>query len=281
MLLKSSIIATCGLAVSAFAQSAQVTIEASHGGAGNGLTNKTISVPLNTTYTDPALQTVSYLFLTGATGVAVESITCTPYLYPNGTGKGGLPFTSNSPSYLSTNTVQVGSIICLSSAAGSSNSTGAAPISTSSLPNTTSLSTATSLSTVASSSSTPSSSLTTQPAPSSYVGAPATAATSTLLTTTIMSAGASGTSPITSTITSVVGVAAASSPPTSTTPSAAGDAAVSASSTSSAAAGLSTHNAAESLLVTEGAWFGLAIAALGLAVMGRTDVGGVACVGTD
>ncbi|KAK1055690.1 hypothetical protein LTR74_015465 [Friedmanniomyces endolithicus] len=267
MLLTYSIVATCGLAVSTLAQSAQVTIEASHGGAGNGLTNKTISVPLNTTYTDPALQTVSYLFLTGATGVAIESITCTPYLYPNGTGKGGLPFTSSSPSYLSTNTVQVASIICLSSTAGSTNSTGAVPTSTSSLPNATSLSTVTSLSTIASSTSISTSGSSTKSVPSSYIGAPGIAATSTLLTTTIMSAGASGTAPITSTITSVVGVAAASSPPTSTTPSAAGDAAGSASSTSSASAGLSTHNAAESLPVTEGAWFGLAIAALGLAVM--------------
>ncbi|EMC92529.1 hypothetical protein BAUCODRAFT_38597 [Baudoinia panamericana UAMH 10762] len=108
-----NILLVASLLSTAWAQStAVVTITASHGGAGNGLTNTTISVPLNSTYTNVALDEVSYLYLTGANGVPLESITCTPYRYANGTGNAGLPFTSSKPSLLSTNTVQVGSLIC-------------------------------------------------------------------------------------------------------------------------------------------------------------------------
>lgn len=112
MLAKATLLALA-TATTALAQSAIVTIEASHGGAGNGLTNTTITVPLNARYTNPALQTVSTLYLTGANGVDITSITCEPFTYNNMTGPAN--FTSTRPSLLSTNTVQVGSLLCTSS----------------------------------------------------------------------------------------------------------------------------------------------------------------------
>jgi hypothetical protein len=109
-------LSTAALAAAASAQqpTAQITIEASHGGAGNGLTNKTVEVPIGPVYTNAeALGEVSTLYLTGATGVPVEHVTCTPYHAATGEGSGGRPFTSTTPSRLSTNTVQVGSIQCV------------------------------------------------------------------------------------------------------------------------------------------------------------------------
>ncbi|KAF3024217.1 hypothetical protein E8E14_010890 [Neopestalotiopsis sp. 37M] len=95
---------------------ATIIVEASHGGAGSGLTNTTIWVPIGPVYTDSdALSEVSTLYLTAATEVDVTSVTCTPYRATDGEGTGGLPFTSSQPSYLSTNTVVVGSIVCTSS----------------------------------------------------------------------------------------------------------------------------------------------------------------------
>lgn len=118
MKLKSPLMATA-LASLANAQTpatAIITVEASHGGAGNGLTNTTLSIPLSTQYTNPALDQVSTLYLSGSNGaVEFPSITCYPYRNGNLTGMGGLPFTSETPSRLSTNTVQVGSIMCNSS----------------------------------------------------------------------------------------------------------------------------------------------------------------------
>ncbi|KAI4602818.1 hypothetical protein KJ359_008038 [Pestalotiopsis sp. 9143b] len=115
----SSVIASAAaLAGIAFAApveyaTATIVIEASHGGAGSDLTNTTISVPIGPVYTnEQALAEVSTLYLTGADGVDVTTVTCTPYKAENGTGTGGLPFTSSKPSYLSTNTVVVGSIVC-------------------------------------------------------------------------------------------------------------------------------------------------------------------------
>ncbi|ETS83512.1 hypothetical protein PFICI_05388 [Pestalotiopsis fici W106-1] len=111
--------AFAGMAIAAPVDStatATIVIEASHGGAGSGLTNTTISVPIGPIYTNSdALDEVSTLYLTGATGVDVTSVTCTPYQATDGEGTGGLPFTSSQPSYLSTNTVVVGSIVCESS----------------------------------------------------------------------------------------------------------------------------------------------------------------------
>ncbi|KXT08091.1 hypothetical protein AC579_1467 [Pseudocercospora musae] len=117
-------------AATASGQTATITIEASHGGAGSGLTNNTIQVPLNTRYTNPALDTVSTLYLTASDGVALDSIICTPYRYNNLTGAGGLPFTSSTPSFLSTNTVQVGSLFCNSTSRATTSSTSARVTST-------------------------------------------------------------------------------------------------------------------------------------------------------
>lgn len=113
-MLSSILLSTTAFAVSALAaQSATVIIEASHGGAGNGLTNTTIHVPINDAYTNDALDEVSVLFLRGAMGIPVDTITCTPFSNPDGTGDSGNPFNSTHPSYLSTNTVEVASIVCI------------------------------------------------------------------------------------------------------------------------------------------------------------------------
>ena len=114
-MLATALLATALLAVSAFAQKeAAVTIEASHGGAGNGLTNTTIDVIINKPYHNATiLDEVSTLYLRGATGVPLDSITCTPFKNADGSGDSGLPFNSTSPSYVSTNTIQIGSIVCI------------------------------------------------------------------------------------------------------------------------------------------------------------------------
>ena len=109
-----------GLALLAFSQAqklpaAIVVIEASHGGAGQDLTNQTVTIPLTQTYVNhTALDAVSTLYLVDARGVPVNSVSCTPFKHEDGTGKGGLTFDSTTPSLLSTNTVQVGSIVCIS-----------------------------------------------------------------------------------------------------------------------------------------------------------------------
>ncbi|KAF2725425.1 hypothetical protein K431DRAFT_280783 [Polychaeton citri CBS 116435] len=133
MITSTYFLGATAFAASVFAQTATITIEASHGGAGSDLTNTTITVPIGVVYTNSsALDEVSYLFLTGAEGVPVDSITCTPYISANGTGSGGLPFNSTSPSYLSTNTVQVGSIVCRTSGSGSSSPSASSSLSSSS-----------------------------------------------------------------------------------------------------------------------------------------------------
>ena len=118
MFLQTILTTTTLLLASAHAQSkpaAIVVIEASHGGAGQDLTNITVTIPLTATYSNAsALAEVSTLYLIDAVGVPVTSISCTPFKRPNGTGKSGLTFDSTTPSYLSTNTVQVGSIVCIS-----------------------------------------------------------------------------------------------------------------------------------------------------------------------
>ncbi|KAI0096757.1 hypothetical protein GGR51DRAFT_542748 [Nemania sp. FL0031] len=89
-------------------ESATIVVEASHGGAGSGLTNTTITVPVGPVYTNTAvLDTVSTLYL-----LSPDTVTCTPFKNADGTGNGGLPFTVGHPSLLSTNTVVVGSIVC-------------------------------------------------------------------------------------------------------------------------------------------------------------------------
>ncbi|GAB7364838.1 hypothetical protein MBLNU230_g5631t1 [Neophaeotheca triangularis] len=108
------LLASSLLAAGAFAQTAQVIIEASHGGAGRNLRNTTVQVPVNTIYTNAsAFDEISTLYLTSADGVPVESITCTPYRDVNGTGMAGESFMFSEPSLLSTNTVGIGSMQCV------------------------------------------------------------------------------------------------------------------------------------------------------------------------
>lgn len=77
--------------------------------------NTTICGTIGTLITDASLDRVSELHLVAAEGVPVETVTCTPYLYADGTGRRGLPFFEGNPSLLSLNTVVVGSIYCSSS----------------------------------------------------------------------------------------------------------------------------------------------------------------------
>ncbi|KAH7311320.1 hypothetical protein B0I35DRAFT_437894 [Stachybotrys elegans] len=78
--------------------------------------NSTVPVPIGPIFTgDAALSAVSTLYLTGSTGVPVDTVICTPFRNIDGTGNGGLPFTFGSPSFLSLNTVVVGSIVCQAS----------------------------------------------------------------------------------------------------------------------------------------------------------------------
>ena len=116
MFSRTLILATALLGAAwASSPSAFVTIEASHGGAGQDLTNITLRIPFTTTYSNhSALDAVSTLYLVGATnGTPIDSITCTPFKNADGTGDSGKAFDSTKPSFLSTNTVQVGSIVCI------------------------------------------------------------------------------------------------------------------------------------------------------------------------
>jgi hypothetical protein len=95
---------------------AVVNVEASHGGAGQDLTNTTIRVPFISAYTNQnVLDEVSTLYLIDSIGVPIDSISCQPFRYANGSGDAGLPFNSSYPSYISTNTVEIGSIVCVTS----------------------------------------------------------------------------------------------------------------------------------------------------------------------
>ncbi|KAF7532961.1 hypothetical protein G7054_g7475 [Neopestalotiopsis clavispora] len=98
-----------------------ISVESPHGGANSAASNQTIYVPLNTVYTDPKnLYQVSKLYLTGAKDAAVETITCNSYQGTDGTGAGGKTFSFGTPSFLSTNSVQVGSIVCKSTSSTTS-----------------------------------------------------------------------------------------------------------------------------------------------------------------
>ncbi|KAI1398521.1 hypothetical protein F4819DRAFT_468232 [Hypoxylon fuscum] len=92
-----------------------INVEASHGGAGSGLTNTTVNMPWGEVYTNKtALDAVSTLYLIGTTSqdLPAGSIYCIPYKNTDGTGSHGLLFDLYEASRLSTNTVQVGSITC-------------------------------------------------------------------------------------------------------------------------------------------------------------------------
>ncbi|VUC29822.1 unnamed protein product [Clonostachys rosea] len=95
------------------APEAYVTIETNKGNAFGDVCQNTVRVPIGSVYTNvEALAAVSTLRLKGAGGVEAQTVTCTPYKNSDGTGSSGLPFTQETPSYLSTNTVVVGSIVC-------------------------------------------------------------------------------------------------------------------------------------------------------------------------
>ncbi|RMY83741.1 hypothetical protein D0862_11611 [Hortaea werneckii] len=272
---KAALLAVGAFATTAFAQSASVTITASHGGAGNGLTNTTITVPLGSLYTNAALDEVSYLYLTGASDAVLESITCTPHRYANGTGEAGRPFTSNSPSLLSTNTVKVGSLTCVASDSDSDADA------TSGTSSNTAIST--SPSSVAASSTTASNStnnpsMTTSSATSSSTededtaaAAAATPMTSTFLTTISGTSSEDGQTSAPqqhqSTVTSVMSASGSTTVTSSVDGAAAETATSETSSTSSAPASLSTENAAPRLTFGEAVWSGLAVGALGLAIV--------------
>lgn len=109
--MRTAVISLLATAAAA-ATTTTVVIEASHGGAGSGLTNNTITVPVGPVYTNKeAFAAVSTLYITSDDGVS-----CIPYGAENGQGTHGLAFTFGTPSRLSTNTVQVGSLVCTNSA---------------------------------------------------------------------------------------------------------------------------------------------------------------------
>ncbi|KAI4599678.1 SMP-30 gluconolaconase LRE domain protein [Pestalotiopsis sp. 9143b] len=90
--------------------SAVISVEFHDNGA---LKNTSITVPIGTVYTDPKnLYQVSTLYLNSAVDADVNSIICTPFQNNHGTGAGGKDFSYGKPSLLSTNSVQVGSIVC-------------------------------------------------------------------------------------------------------------------------------------------------------------------------
>lgn len=212
-------------------QVAVVTIESSHGGAGQGLSNITVDIPLTATYTNrSALAEVSTLYLVDARGVPFDSVTCTPFRYANGSGDAGLPFNETSPSFLSTNTVEVGSIVCISThvsfAPPGGIPGGPKPLTTSSSSK---------------------SDAATKTSTSGHHGG---AATSTLVTTP--SAGGASATPSTSTM-------------VLTTGGGSGPSQTSGSSTTSATAALSSGNSASGITLGSEFFGGLALAGFGIA----------------
>lgn len=90
-----------------------VRIETNLGGVFGDVKQKTVQVPIGAVYTNEQdLAAVSTLYLMGATGVEATAVTCSPFKETSGSGSAGKDFTSGNPSYLSTNTVTVGSIVC-------------------------------------------------------------------------------------------------------------------------------------------------------------------------
>ncbi|RMY55577.1 hypothetical protein D0865_04097 [Hortaea werneckii] len=271
---KAALLAVGAFATMAIAQTASVTITASHGGAGNGLTNTTITVPLGSLYTNAALDEVSYLYLTGSNDAVLESITCTPHRYANGTGEAGRPFTSSSPSLLSTNTVKVGSLTCVASDSNDANGTsGTSSSSNTGVPTSSSVVAATSAATrngtnpsLTILSATPSSS---EDGDATGAAAATTPMTSTFLTTISGTSSEDGQTSAQqqSTVTSVMSASGSTTVTSTLDDGAAETAASETTSTSSAPASLSAENAAPKLRFGEAIWSGLAVGALGLAVV--------------
>ncbi|KAK4965205.1 hypothetical protein LTR66_012187, partial [Elasticomyces elasticus] len=83
------------------------------GGPGGSSTNTSMSVPLNTTWT--STPSVSTLSLVAAYGVPLDSVTCMVYKSADATGTPVRTFNSATEVHLSTNVVQIGSLVCTSS----------------------------------------------------------------------------------------------------------------------------------------------------------------------
>ncbi|KAI6820413.1 hypothetical protein KC367_g4208 [Hortaea werneckii] len=265
---KATLLAVGAFATTAFAQSASVTITASHGGAGNGLTNTTITVPLGSLYTNAALDEVSYLYLTGASDAVLDSITCTPHRYANGTGEAGRPFTSSSPSLLSTNTVKVGSLTCVASDSDDADAATGTSSSSNTAMSTSSSVAAASNSTIPSTTTSSTTSSSTEDGDATGSAAVASPMTSTFLTTISGTSSGDGQTSAQqqSTVTSVMS-ASGSTTVTSAVDGAGATQASETTSTSPAPASLSTDNAAPKLTFGEAVWPGLAVGALGLAMV--------------
>ncbi|KAI0851534.1 hypothetical protein F5Y00DRAFT_12147 [Daldinia vernicosa] len=109
----ASAIAFTGLAAAQVQKPfAQITVESSHGGAGNGLVNKTMLVGFEGPQTSAVLKEVSTLYLTGANGVDINTVVCQPHKNADGSDTAAKTFDVNNPGRLSTNTVVIGSITC-------------------------------------------------------------------------------------------------------------------------------------------------------------------------
>ncbi|KAF3062257.1 hypothetical protein GL218_03276 [Daldinia childiae] len=109
----ASAIAFTGLAAAQVQRPfAKINVESSHGGAGNGLVNKTISVGFDVPFTGEELKEVSSLYLIGASLVDINTVVCQPHKNTDGSDTAAKTFDVNNPGRLSTNTVVVGSITC-------------------------------------------------------------------------------------------------------------------------------------------------------------------------
>ncbi|CAI6095241.1 hypothetical protein V2G26_019581 [Clonostachys chloroleuca] len=92
---------------------ADIIVRKNLGGVTGDHTDTRILVPLGKMFTGhPALEAVSTLILDGAIGTDITTVSCTPFKNPDGTGNAGASFSKDRPSYLSTNTVTVGSVFC-------------------------------------------------------------------------------------------------------------------------------------------------------------------------
>ncbi|KAK4994529.1 hypothetical protein LTR66_005463 [Elasticomyces elasticus] len=116
-MLYASLLAAVALAAPSLAQQfryVQVIAQSNvSGGPGGSSTNTSMSVPLNTTWTNtPSVTTLS---LVAAYGVPLDSVTCMIYQSTDATGTPVRTFNSVTSAGLSTNTVTIGSLVCTSS----------------------------------------------------------------------------------------------------------------------------------------------------------------------
>ena len=109
-----AILAMLTLVCTQMPPAAIIVIESSHSCLGEHLSNQTVTIPLTTTYVNrTTLRAVSALYLVDAQGVPLDSISCTPFVHESGVDSCGMTFDSTTPSLFSTNPVQIGSIVCI------------------------------------------------------------------------------------------------------------------------------------------------------------------------